>query len=197
VATPRIPRRDGLDERSLRRLLIALDADPARASERYEALRARLMRVFMWERQIDAEALADEAMDRVARRVDEGVELIDVAAYAHRVAELMLLEARRAGRRREAALDTHARLSPSDLSSAAVEQRHACLEACLAQLTGEQRDLILRYYSADGRQRIEEREALAHAHGIPLGALRNRALRLREKLEACIMSCLSRRDLSG
>jgi DNA-directed RNA polymerase specialized sigma24 family protein len=198
VAIPRTPpRHDGLDERSLRRLLAALDADPTRASERYEALRARLMRVFQWERQVDAEALVDQAMDRVARRVDEGVELIDVAAYAHRVAELILLEARRASRRREAALDTHARLAPPDLSSAAVEARHACLEACLSELTADQRELILRYYSADGRQRIEERDALAKTLGIPLGALRNRALRLRERLEACITACSSRRDLSG
>ena len=121
-------------------------ADPARASERYEALRLRLVRVFTWERQADAESLADQAMDRVARRVDEGVELVDVAAYAHRVAELILLEARRAGQRREAALDAHARLSPPDRSSSAVERRHACLEACLARLQPDQRDLILRYY---------------------------------------------------
>jgi DNA-directed RNA polymerase specialized sigma24 family protein len=190
-------RRDGLDERSLQRLLAALDADPARASERYEALRLRLMRVFMWERQPDAESLADLAIDRVARRVNEGVEVVDVPAYAHRVAELILLEARRAGQRREAALDAHVRLSPPDRSSAAVERRHGCLEACLARLDPEQRDLILRYYSADGRARIEQRDDLAKAHGIPLGALRNRALRLREKLEACITGCLSRRDSSG
>ena len=197
TGTPQTSRRDGLDERSLRRLLTALDADPERASERYEALRLRLMRVFLWERQPDAESLADQAIDRVARRVNEGVDVVDVPAYAHRVAELILLEARRAGQRREAALDAHARLSPPDHSSAAVERRHACLEACLARLEPEQRDLILRYYSADGRARIEQRDALAKAHGIPLGALRNRALRMREKLEECITACLSRRDLSG
>jgi DNA-directed RNA polymerase specialized sigma24 family protein len=201
AGTPQTPQPDerprGLDERSLQRLLAALDRDPARASERYEALRLRLVRVFTWERQADAESLADQAMDRVARRVDEGVELADVAAYAHRVAELILLETRRAAQRRQAALDAHARLSPPDRSSAAVERRHACLEACLSRLQPDQRDLILRYYTADGRARIEQREALAKAHGIPLGALRNRALRLREKLEACLTACLSRRDPSG
>jgi DNA-directed RNA polymerase specialized sigma24 family protein len=195
--TSQPPRGHALDERSLTRLLTALDPDPERASERYEALRRRLTRVFLWERQPDAESLADQAIDRVARRVNEGVDVVDVPAYASRVAELILLEARRAGHRREAALEAHARLSPVDHSSAAVERRHACLEACLAQLEPEQRDLILRYYSADGRARIEQRDALAKAHGIPLGALRNRALRMREKLEGCISACLSRRDRSG
>lgn len=195
--TSQPPRGHGLDERSLHRLLTALDPDPERASERYESLRRRLTRVFLWERQPDAESLADQAIDRVARRVNEGIDVVDVPAYAHRVAELILLEARRAGHRREAALEAHARLSPPDRSSAAVERRHACLESCLGRLDPEQRDLILRYYSADGRARIEQRDALAKAHGIPLGALRNRALRLREKLEECITACLSRRDPSG
>lgn len=194
--TPPPPPRHGLDEHSLKRLLTALDPDPVRASERYEELRRRLTRVFAWERQADAEMLADQAIDRVARRVNEGVDVVDVPAYASRVAELILLEARRAGHRREAALDAHARLTPPDRSSAAVERRHACLEACLAKLEPDQRDLILRYYSADGRARIEQRDALAKSHGIPMGALRNRALRMRDKLEACITACLSRRDSS-
>jgi DNA-directed RNA polymerase specialized sigma24 family protein len=197
------PPRGGLDERSLKRLLTVLDPDPERASERYEALRRRLTRVFVWEHQPDAESLADQTIDRVARRMNDGIDVVDVPAYAARVAELILLEARRAGHRREAALDAHARLAPPDRSSAPgrssaeVERRHACLEACLARLEPEQRDLILRYYSADGRARIEQRDALAKAHGIPLGALRNRALRMREKLETCITACLSRRDSSG
>jgi DNA-directed RNA polymerase specialized sigma24 family protein len=197
VPGPPPARRDALDAESLRRLLQALDPDEGRASERYEALRQRLVRVFMWERQPDAEALADETLDRVARRVREGVAVADVAAYAHRVAELLLLETRRTMLRRDKALVDRARLPAAPAVTSGVERQHACLEACLAQLDGEQRELILRYYAHDGRARIEQREALAREYGIPMGALRNRALRLREKLEGCLTSCLSRRDASG
>jgi DNA-directed RNA polymerase specialized sigma24 family protein len=189
-----IPRRYVLDEQSLQRLLDAFDRDPMRASERYEALRQRLVRVFLWERQADAEALADETLDRVARKLGEGVALLDIAAYAHRCAELILLEARRRAHRRDLALEEHARRPAfsSDDSTDAIERRHACLDACLGRLDPEQRDLLLRYYSSDGRARIEQRDALAREYGIPVGALRNRALRLREKLEGWITECLSR-----
>lgn len=192
---PPPPRRVPLDADSFQRLLAALDSDVGRASERYEALRQRLVRVFTWERCADAESLADETLDRVARRVREGVAVIDVPAYAHRVAELLLLETRRTVMRRDKALDDHVRRGePGPESRIDVERRHACLEKCLAQLDREQRSLILRYYAHDGRARIEQREALAREYGIPMGALRNRALRLREKLEACLTACLSRRD---
>jgi DNA-directed RNA polymerase specialized sigma24 family protein len=198
VPGPPPARRDALDAESLRHLLKALDPDEGRASERYEALRQRLVRVFLWEQQPDAEALADETLDRVARRVREGVIVADVPAYAHRVAELLLLETRRTMLRREKALVDRARQPAEPEATAAdVERQHACLESCLAQLGDEQRELILRYYAHDGRARIEQREALAREYGIPMGALRNRALRLREKLEGCLMSCLSRRDGSG
>lgn len=193
-ADPAAGRRYVLDEQGLRRLLAALDPeDGGRASERYEALRQRLTRVFAWERQPDAEALADEALDRVARRMREGVTLNDVAAYAHRVAELILLESRRAAARRETGLAEHARLA-GPRAAMEVERRHACLEACLNRLEPGQRDLILKYYAHDGRARIEHRDALAREHGLPVTALRNRALRLRDKLEGCITPCLARQD---
>lgn len=195
VPTPE-RRRYVLDEESLRRLLQALDPDLGRASERYEALRQRLVRVFVWERVADAEALADETLDRVARRMHEGVTLFDVAAYAHRIAELLLLEVRRTAMRRDRAFGdpAYAGASASAASAAEVERRHACLEGCLGQLAPDQRAFILRYYAHEGRARIDVREALAREYGIPISALRNRALRLREKLEVCITGCLGGRD---
>jgi DNA-directed RNA polymerase specialized sigma24 family protein len=196
----RVPerRRYVLDEDSLRRLLQALDPDPGRASERYEALRQRLVRVFVWEHVADAEALADETLDRVARRMHEGVTLLDVAAYAHRIAELLLLEARRTAIRRDRALGDPAYSAAASAASAhEIERRHACLEGCLGQLTPDQRGFILRYYAHEGRARIEVRDALAREYGIPLSALRNRALRLREKLEVCITACLGGQDGSA
>jgi DNA-directed RNA polymerase specialized sigma24 family protein len=195
---PPLTRRYVLDAESLRRLLAALDPDPGRASERYEALRQRLVRVFAWEHVADAEALADETLDRVARRMHEGVTLFDVAAYAHRIAELLLLETRRAAIRRDRAFgDPAYSAAVSAASAQEVERQHACLESCLGQLAPDQRALILRYYAHDGRARIEVREALAREYGIPISALRNRALRLREKLEVCITTCLGRRHGSA
>ena len=50
--------------------------------------------------------------------------------------------------------------------------------------------MILKYYVAEGRTRIDNRRRLAQALGISETALRNRAQRLRDRLERCITGCL-------
>ncbi len=52
----------------------------------------------------------------------------------------------------------------------------------MATLEPEQRRLLLAYYQD------KQREWLATELGLTMNALRNRALRLREKLEKCVMS---------
>jgi DNA-directed RNA polymerase specialized sigma24 family protein len=188
------PPRFVLDEQALQRLLAGLDPDPVRASQRYEALRRSLIKVFAWELQSEAETLADDALDRVARRLNEGIPILDIVAYAQRTAELVLMEARRASRRRDATAVDRAHAVLPTAADREVEQRHACLEHCLDELGPGQRDLVLRYYAHDGRARIEQRDALAREQGMSVGALRNRMLRLREKLEECVRSCLAPRE---
>jgi DNA-directed RNA polymerase specialized sigma24 family protein len=53
------------------------------------------------------------------------------------------------------------------------------VERCLSTLPESSRDLIARYYCG-------ERAALAGELGISLNTLRNRALRIREKLYECV-----------
>jgi DNA-directed RNA polymerase specialized sigma24 family protein len=194
--SPSSPPRFTLDARTLRRLLDTLDADPLRASHRYETLRRSLIKVFAWEQQSDSEALADDVLDRVARRLNEGVAIADVTAYAQRTAELVLMEARRRTRRREVLAEGGVSVLLPVTADPLVERRHGCLERCLDSLGAEARDLVLRYYAHDGRARIEQRDALAREQGLSVGALRNRMLRLREKLESCVRGCLARRDRS-
>jgi DNA-directed RNA polymerase specialized sigma24 family protein len=79
--------------------------------------------------------------------------------------------------------------APSSPSGDA-EQTQQCLERCLGALDAGQRAFILRYYQGDQSQRIANRKAMAHELGLDLNALRNRALRLRERLEKCVRECL-------
>jgi hypothetical protein len=67
----------------------------------------------------------------------------------------------------------------------------AALEACLDTLAKADAALILDYYGADGSARIRLRQQLADSLGLSLNALRNRALRLRGKLEECALSRLA------
>ena len=55
----------------LTRLLMRLDSDPAKAWEQYRSLRCRLVKFFEWNQCTFPEELADEVLDRVARKPAE------------------------------------------------------------------------------------------------------------------------------
>lgn len=165
--------RDALD-----RLLTALDDDRDAASREYEALRRRLMDVFAWEGSEAPAELADETLDRLAKRLSEGVvvERTDIARYAFGIARLLLLETARARRTRDAAMREMAQTTGRTDESEALWE---ALGRCLEQLPPESRRLIEAYYAGD-------REALARSLGISINALRNRALRIRQLLHDCV-----------
>ena len=180
---------------ALLRRLGADEGEPARA---YERLRERLLALFRVYMPADAEALADVVLERLARRAGEGVVIEDVRSYALGIARLVLQEARlRASRRREAEDDPT--LQPDADAAAEGEETERALHglrACLATLDAASRALILAYYGADGGARIRLRQQLAQAQGSTLNALRNRALRLRARIEECLRTRLDRRHRS-
>lgn len=165
-----------LSREALDLLLAALNPDREAASREYEALRRRLIDLFTWERCSDAAHLADETLNRLARRVAEGEPIANPSRYAHGIARLVMHEAARDVQKKTAALrelGSSPKSTPED--PAALDGLHRCL----AELPAEQRDLIERYYAGD-------RARLAESLGINVNTLRNRALRIRERLFACV-----------
>lgn len=71
------------------------------------------------------------------------------------------------------------------------ELRLGCLDRCLVKLPATAREMITEYYRKEKSDRIEHRKHLAERFGIPVNALRIRALRTREKLSACIEGCVN------
>lgn len=57
------------------------------------------------------------------------------------------------------------------------------------------RQMIERYYAEDKQAKIDLRKRIAEEFGISPNTLRLRALRIREKLQACIEQCLQREAL--
>jgi len=157
-------------------LLAALDADRAAASAKYEKLRWKLINLFAWERCEAPEELADEALDRLARKLTEGVELQSPDQYVVGIARRMLLEQQRASYLKQTALRALRYFGGRNSRDAELLQS---AERCMAKLPPENLDLIERYYG-------EDRDVLAGQLGISVNALRNRALRIREKLLDCI-----------
>lgn len=178
-------------------LLRALHPDRAAAGEEYEKLRSRLVAFFRWEGCAAAEDWADEVINRVARRVAKGEAIRNLPAFVSGVARLA---AREAGRRQARESGNLIEMpAPAGAHAAADEHPAKCLDQCLNALDGDARDLILRYYDGDAEARIRNRKALAAELGISLNSLRNRALRLRDRLESCVGNCLEddSRDISG
>lgn len=168
------------------RFLTQLDTDMGRAAESYERIRRTLIKFFAWQGLGAAEDWADVVLNRVIRKVDEGEMLRDIPTYCHGIARMVLLEARKHPESRAEELEsvTPAKLIAQERPVA--DEREAYLQRCLKELPAESRHLILQYYADQRRAKIDNRVILAEQLGIPLNALRNRAQRIRDRLEKCI-----------
>jgi DNA-directed RNA polymerase specialized sigma24 family protein len=184
--------KSSLNQETFTRLLDHLDVDRGRAGERYEDLRRTLVRFFEWRAAPFPEEHADETLDRVARKLAEGLEIANTGAYCYAVARHVYLETLKAKDARRESLEIHAETAAPDATGEArrKELRLGCLDGCLHGLPDDARALIIEYYRDDRRGRIEARRALATRLGVKSEALANRAQRLRDKLERCVTDCL-------
>lgn len=182
-----------LTKEAFAKFLACLDPDRDRAAETYEVLRLKLIKFFDWRGAHFPEECVDETFNRVARKVDGGEVINNIATYCHGIARMILLEKLRD--------PDHQRISLDELSEApavnpwheSTDFRRQCFEQCLDNLASESRLLILEYYRDERRSKIENRRLLARKLGIPLHALRNRAQRVRERLERCVIRCVKRK----
>lgn len=174
-----------LEQRDFDRLLNWLDADRERAGSLYERIRWRLVTILASRGCPIAEELADETIDRVARRVAdiEQVYVGDKAIYFLGVMNNVHHEYLRKPATPQL-VDTSENVETR-------EQIHLCLDNCLATLAPYSRQLIERYYAADKKAKIDLRKVIARELGIKPATLRLRALRIREKLQICIETCMS------
>jgi DNA-directed RNA polymerase specialized sigma24 family protein len=184
--------RTALTEEAFDRLLSRLDRDRGRAGERYEDLRRTLVRFFEWRGAPYPEEHADETFDRVARRLAEGVDIINIGGYCYEVARFVYLETRKGPHRQQTSIESVNPATTADTAGEGTreEARLACLDDCLASLPADGRELIVLYYRDERRERINTRQALATRLGLRAEALANRAQRLRDKLERCVTACL-------
>ena len=173
-------------------LLGLLAPEREAAGRRYEELRASLVRFFEWRGGAHPEEYADESLNRAARRVAGGEPVADVSGYCFGVARMVLMEALRRQENERRALADLSTPRDDDDERAEAERRSASLNECLARLAADERELIVQYYLGERAAKIENRRRLATRFGLAHGALRMRALRLREALEACVSERLNR-----
>ena len=173
-----------MSHESFEALLCWLDPDREQAAEKYEQIRTGLINFFTGRGHCEAEDLADETINRVISRLHEVSNQVtgERSRYFFGVARKVQLEYLRRKIPRNP--------PESTTDSGRVENEYRCLEECIAKLSRENRELVLRYYEADGREKIEQRKRLAKELGIAPNALRIRAYRIRTALQKCLEQCV-------
>ena len=182
-----------LTQEAFDKLLIALGGDRESGSEKYLEIRNNLTRFFEWRGCSFPEDHADETINRIAKKVAEGEEILNPSGYAMGVARLLFLEIIKSQQREQSALNEMGTASGEVYVEADDgEVRLECLQNCLQTLSPDNRELILQYYQGEKSEKIRNRKKLLEQLGIPVNTLRMRALRLREKLQGCVEQCLTR-----
>ena len=176
-------------------LLASLGPNREVAADRYLEIRRNLVRLFEWRGCFTPEEFADETLNRCARKIGEGEEIRDLAAYSIGVARMLFREQGRQRASEPRSIDQvpEPHVLPPE-SGFGVKDRLECLSRCLARLSAENRDLILSYYRGDKGEKIRNRKLLVQSFGIPASTLRMRALRVRETLQLCSEDCLRRQE---
>lgn len=179
-----------LNQEAFDKLLVALGGDRDSAAQKYLEIRSNLVRFFEWRGASFPEDHADETINRIAKRVAEGEEILNYSGYAVGVARLLLLEINKGRQREQLALAEIGQSSEVYEEKDDAENRLVCLRSCLETLTTDNRALILQYYQGEKGEKIQNRKKLMDRLGIPVNTLRMRALRLREKLQSCVEECV-------
>ncbi|MBZ5521189.1 MAG: hypothetical protein LAP21_02915 [Acidobacteriia bacterium] len=171
-------------------LLLYLDQDRERAGAKYEELRHKLMRFFISRRCMPEDELADQTLDRVARKL-ENSQVQNLAAFVWGVAKIVVLEFRR--RPQEVSMED---LQPGDqlktehaeryiITREETRRQEEYLWKCIRELSPSDQRVLLGYdYRARGR---EDKRQLAKRFGYSEQGLRTRAHRVRRKFEMSVL----------
>jgi DNA-directed RNA polymerase specialized sigma24 family protein len=183
---------------SFNKFLAWLDDGADSEGQKYLEMRGRLTAFFDRKNCFNPDELADETLNRVARRLEEEgkIETETPAKYCYIVARFVFMESLR--QKELVPLDdvlaspkaVNLMASKADDETEIKEKRFGCLENCTQKLEPENRQMILRYYYGEERIKIENRRKLAESLGLTMNALSIRACRIRDKLETCVGKCV-------
>ena len=141
-----------LNPNAFRQLLTWLDEGIDSGGEKYLEMRRRLVSYFERKNCLPVDDLADETLNRVARRLEEGAIINTTPAqYCYIIAKFVFLEHLRQAEHRQVHLDqipvsSHHALPTvpgDDEETAKEEQRLVCFEKCLHSLEPDNRQLLI------------------------------------------------------
>ena len=177
-----------LTQESFDDLLRFLGEDSEVAGLKYEEVRQRLISIFIHKGSHEPERLADETINRVARRSGELAETYegDPIRWFIGVARNVFWES------------VKSRPDPLPMPESdppeVKEARQKCLDNCMDDRSPEEQQLILEYYTGEKTAKITHRKSMAAEREWSLNTLRIRAYRIRKGLQECVFSCMYSRS---
>ncbi len=187
-----------LNPSAFRKFLAWLDEGVDSAGQKYVEMRQRLVSFFDRKNCLSPDELADETLNRVARRLEEegSITSESPAKYCYIVARFVFMESLRGMDKNSVPLDEilHQKLAVGETEKEELEVKEKmlnCLEQCTGKLEPDNRRMIIRYYFGEEKVKIQNRRALAEHLGVTVNALSIRACRVRDKLEVCVGKCVS------
>ena len=183
-----------LTQPAFRQFLNWLDDGADSDGQRYLEIRRRLVSYFDRKNCPSPDELADETLNRVARRLEEeGTIATDTPVhYCYIVARFVLLESFRDQGRKKSLDDNLPVMPDSHQEEQEAKRREECLEQCMEKMESQDRTFIIGFYQGEQRTKIDNRRAIAAKLGITMNALSIRACRIREKIESCMRKCLNK-----
>ncbi len=198
ISTPELKKNWTLTEGAFQQLLRWLDEGASTGGARYIEIRRRLVQYFDRRGCAASDELADETLNRAARKLAEVGTIENVAPpqYCYVLAKFVFLEYIRRPGHKESSFDDTTRSAglrakvtiayEGEAGAAELERNLGQLGRCLKKLPAPDQELIIQYYEGDKRAKIEKRSRLAEQFGVTLNALSIRACRIRNKLEECV-----------
>ena len=183
------------------RLLSWLDEGVSSEGQKYLEMRRRLVGYFGRKNCSSPDDLADETLNRLARRLEEegSIDTPTPAQYCYTVARFVLLEFLR--KTKSQSLDHSTLVTTVDsaldegVDKMVQERRWECLKHCIENISEQSRELIINYYYGDQGVKIQNRRALAAKLDVTANALSIRAWRIRSKLETCVKKCIEKSEI--
>jgi DNA-directed RNA polymerase specialized sigma24 family protein len=183
-----------LDQNEFDELLNWLSPNREEAGEKYESIRAGLIRFFSFKGCGNAEDLTDETINRVARKLSKldlttGFQPI---SFFYGFASKIYLEYRKKVQQSQVEFkpNIHSDLKKTGQTEKIIEDRHQCLDKCLEQVSPQDKNLAIQYFSKEKSAKFEHRRNLAAEMGLSINTMQVRIYRLKSVLRDCVENCL-------
>ncbi len=144
-----------LTEEMFEKLLLRLDADRDRAGEKYNGIQRKLGKLFQWRGFAFPEKGAQEVINRLAKRIGEGEQIVDIDKYVNVITKHVLLEFMRQQARDHAGHELLLQALRSQTDPEELERQDECFVQCMQTLSAAERRLIGDYFQGEKTAKIE------------------------------------------